>query len=350
MSLQRRRKVWLGILVALAFVLAFSIAEALVIGYSKIPSYAVFSIVLEKIPLLSSLASESFPPSWETIVVQIRLPRIVLGAVVGAALAAAGTSMQGLFRNPMADPFIIGISSGAALGAASTIILGMIVLRIDPGYTVQLMAFVGALSAVLLVYSVAKMDHRIPVQTLLLAGIAVASFLSALTSFLIYLYARDVFSVLFWLIGSLGASKWDDVATVSPIIVIGALVLTLYARDLNSILLGEETARHLGVEVERVKKLILVVSSLVTAAAVSVSGIIGFVGLIIPHIMRLIVGPDHRILLPSSALVGGIFLIWCDVIARMVVAPAELPIGIITSLFGAPFFIYLLYRQKKAMW
>ena len=314
------------------------------VGTAPIPFNVILNILLSKIPGLDTFISSTYPPSWENIVLGVRLPRVLLGAFVGASLAVAGTSMQGLFRNPMADPFVIGISSGAALGAVITLPLESVLLKTGAHYVAPFFAFAGALGAVLLVYSISRVGGRLPVETLLLAGVAVASFLSAVTSVVVYAYSRDIMNVLFWLTGSLGAAKWIDINIVFPACVLGTVILFLFARDLNGIMLGEETARHLGIEAEKVKKIILVVSSFVTAAAVVTSGTIGFVGLVTPHVMRLIVGPDHRILIPSSAIVGGIFLIWCDTIARTLI---EVPVAMITALFGAPFFIYLLWRRKR---
>jgi len=314
------------------------------VGTAPIPFNVILNILLSKIPGLDTFISSTYLPSWENIVLGVRLPRVLLGAFVGASLAVAGTSMQGLFRNPMADPFVIGISSGAALGAVITLPLESVLLKTGAHYVAPFFAFAGALGAVLLVYSISRVGGRLPVETLLLAGVAVASFLSAVTSVVVYAYSRDIMNVLFWLTGSLGAAKWIDINIVFPACVLGTVILFLFARDLNGIMLGEETARHLGIEAEKVKKIILVVSSFVTAAAVVTSGTIGFVGLVTPHVMRLIVGPDHRILIPSSAIVGGIFLIWCDTIARTLI---EVPVAMITALFGAPFFIYLLWRRKR---
>lgn len=289
-------------------------------------------------------------PSWsiaeETIVYQIRLPRILLGASVGAALAIAGATMQGLFKNPMADPFIIGISSGAALGASLAIVLGADAFGI---YAIPLMAFLGATTAAFVVYNIARVGGKVPVETLLLAGIAVGAFLSAATSFMMYISGERLHQIILWMMGGLWVSNWAQVQMALPLICAGMLALYLFAKDLNVMLLGEEPAQHLGIGVESLKKIVLVCASLVTAVAVSVSGLIGFVGLIIPHMVRILTGPDHRILLPASALVGSIFLVWADTLARTIITPTELPVGIITALFGAPFFVYLLRTRKRSM-
>ena len=336
---------WRNILFALFFLLIFTIVVSVAIGTATIPILDVLNILLSKIPGLDQLINTTYLQSWETIVTEIRLPRILLGCFVGASLAVSGTCMQGLFRNPMADPYVIGISSGAALGAVSTLVLELLFPKTSVYYITPFFAFAGALGAVLLVYSISRVGGRVPVETLLLSGIAVASFLSAITSIIVYVYSRDVMSVLFWLTGSLGAAKWNDVWIVLVTCLTGTFIMFAFSRDLNSILLGEETAQNLGVETEKVKHIILVVCSFITASAVVASGSIGFIGLVTPHIMRLIVGPDHRILIPSSALVGGIFLILCDTITRILI---QVPVAMVTALIGAPFFIYLLSRHKRS--
>jgi len=245
----------------------------------------------------------------------------------------------------MADPFIIGISAGAAFGASAAIFFG---IRLGI-YGIPILAFLGGVGAAFLVYKIARKDGTVPVETLLLSGIAVAAFLSALTSLLMYLAGEDLYQIVFWLMGGLWARNWDHVMIATLPIILGIMGIYVFSRDLNAMVLGEETAMHLGIEVESVKKILLFLASMITGIAVSVSGIIGFVGLIIPHIVRILVGPDHRILLPSSALIGGIFLIWADSLARTMISPTELPVGIITALFGAPFFIYLLISRKNTI-
>lgn len=338
-------KKWRLIIAGLFILLGLTIISTTAIGPVSIPSSVVFKILIKKLPFLRSTVEPSWSGIEETIIFQIRLPRIILGALVGAALAVSGATMQGLFKNPMADPFIIGISSGAALGASAAIFFG-ISLGI---YGIPILAFLGGVGAAFLVYNIARTDGKVPVETLLLSGIAVAAFLSALTSLLIYLAGEDLHQIVFWLMGGLWARNWDHVIVSFFPICLGVVGIYVFSRDLNAMLLGEEPAKHLGIEVESVKKIILFLASMIAGIAVSVSGIIGFVGLIIPHIVRILVGPDHRILLPSSALVGGIFLIWADTLARTMIAPTELPVGIITALFGAPFFVYLLISRKRTI-
>ncbi len=337
---------WKLIITYLTVILGLTVVLATTLGAARISPLVVLKILMAKLPLINNLVIPTWSIGEATIILQIRLPRIILGMLVGAALGIAGTAMQGLFKNPMADPYIMGISSGAALGAIFTIVFGLTIFGM---YTIPLIAFVGAVAAIFLVYNIASVRGKLPVSTLLLAGIAVTLFLSAIISFLMYTAGEKLHGIVFWLMGGLWGRNWNHVMMAFPFICFGSILIYIFARDLNVILLGEEPAQHLGIEVEALKKIIILSTSLITAAAVSVSGIIGFVGLVIPHIMRILVGPDHRVLLPSSALVGGIFLIWADTLARTIIAPTEIPVGIITALFGAPFFIYLLRTRKRSM-
>ena len=275
----------------------------------------------------------------QIIVQELRLPRILLGAIVGFALATAGAVMQGFFRNPMADPSIIGVSSGAAVGAVA-----VIAFPIAMPFGLQTAAFVGALFAAFAVYLIATENGRTPVATLLLAGLAIQTFLGAVISYLLLSTGESLEEAVLWLMGHLRYSSWGDVETTLPLAVVMFVVLLAYARDLNVMLVGEEDAQALGIDVEWTKRILLAGSSIITAAGVAVAGIIGFVGLIIPHIMRLLVGPDHRILLPTSALAGATFLVLADTLARA--GPAEVPVGIVTAAVGAPFFLFLLRRRE----
>ena len=275
----------------------------------------------------------------ERIVRRLRLPRIALAAVVGFSLSAAGTVMQGFFRNPMADPSIIGVSSGAAVGAVAVIALPLTV-----PFGLQSAAFVCALLTAFAVYVIASEGGRTPVATLLLAGIAVQALLSAAISYMLLQAGESLEEAIYWLMGNLHNSNWGEVEVTLPLAVLSFAVLLVYARDLNVLLLGEEDAGTLGIEVERTRRILLAVSTTITAAAVAVAGVIGFVGLVVPHMMRLVVGPDHRILLPTSALAGASFLVVTDTFARS--AAAELPVGIVTAALGAPFFLYLLRRRE----
>ena len=319
----------------------------------------ILSNVISGIPILSDHVH--IARTWTTgdadIIMLVRLPRVLLGLMVGATLALAGATAQAIFKNPMADPYILGVSSGAACGAAIIIVFGMgsLSLMIPLGIAsiglsgIQLGALTGGLLAAFIVFNVARTGGKLPVETLILSGVAVSAFFSAVTSFLMYIAGRSVNQIIYWIMGALTNSGWNDVWFMLPMVLIGGIIVFSFSRDLNMLLMGDESAAHLGTNVQAIKIGLLALMSVITAAAVSVSGIIGFVGLVIPHIMRIIVGPDHRILIPSSILVGAMFLTVADTFSRMVIQPTEIPVGIITALIGAPFFIYLLARKKKSV-
>ncbi|WP_425498750.1 vitamin B12 ABC transporter permease BtuC [Haloplanus salilacus] len=332
MRLSVRTGAWIGGLLG-AFVAVTLVSST--IGPVRIGVGSVADIALSALPGLATDA----PASHRTIVLSIRLPRIALGAVVGFALASAGTVMQGFFRNPMADPSIVGVSAGAAAGAVAAIVAPVAI-----PFALPVAAFAGALCAAFGVYLLASEGGRTPVETLLLAGVAVQTFLGAVVSFLLVSAGRDIREAIYWLMGHLQHSTWTEAGVAGAVVLPGFLALLAYAHDLNVLLLGEEDAHSLGIEVERTKRLLLAVASLLTAAAVAVAGVIGFVGLIVPHVMRLLVGPDHRILLPTSALAGASFLVATDTVARA--GAAELPVGIVTAAIGAPFFLYLLRNRE----
>ena len=340
---------------ALFVLLAFVVTVSAAVGPVWIPPAEVARVLLNAVAVptaveLSGAAMDvttrplfRFRVSGlqEQIVMRIRLPRILLAAVVGFALAAAGTIMQGIFRNPMADPSIIGVSSGAAVGAVGFIVLGT---TLPFGLGLRGAAFVGALAAAFGVYLIATENGRTPVATLLLAGVAVQTFLGAIVSFLLLNAGESIRRALYWLMGHLKGAAWPEVWSSLTLVAVPFALLMLYTRDLNVMLLGEEDARSLGIEVKRTKRVLLGLSALATAAGVAVAGIIGFVGLIVPHVMRLLVGPDHRILLPTSALAGASFLVATDTLARS--GSTELPVGIVTAALGAPFFLYLLRKRE----
>jgi iron complex transport system permease protein len=278
---------------------------------------------------------------WDrTILLEIRLPRVLLGLMVGAGLAVAGTIYQGLLRNPLADPHILGISSGAALGVMVSNVLGF------HHYGLYVFAIIFAILAIAIVYLIAQVNGRTPVQTLILAGVIVSTFFSALFLLGFSLLYQESFSVLFFLMGTLTEGNRLLLRTSAILIGVGVLVCLLLARDLNVMTQGEEAAAHLGLDTELIKKILFGASSAIVAASVAISGMIGFIGLMIPHIMRRLVGADHRILIPASALAGASFLILVDTLARTVAAPIEVPVGVITALCGAPFFIYLLKTRR----
>ncbi|MGF3522042.1 MAG: FecCD family ABC transporter permease [Candidatus Bathyarchaeia archaeon] len=334
-----------GLLLAFAVILFLSLN----LGYSPIPYDDILTTLLKHIPGLNALVENvDVAKTTEIIITQIRLPRVLCGALVGAALATAGVIYQGIFRNPMADPYVIGASTGATVGSALVLVLG-VGLSFFGVNTLQIFAFIGSLITVIFVYNISRVGSRVPVTTLLLVGIAVSLFLNAIVTYLQTIASdRILHGLTFWIIGSLAPTEnWDKVWSILPFIVTGFIVSYLYSRNLNILALGEEQAQHLGVETEKVKMILIVTGALLTAAAVSISGLIGFVGLIIPHLTRVLIGPDHRILLPTAAIVGASFLMFCDALSRVVMGSGEAPVGIITALSGAPFFVYLLRRKKK---
>ena len=338
---------WSLILISLSIFLLFSMGVATAIGPMSIPVDKALSIILHQIPPLDNFIPVRWTSAEESVIVQLRLPRVLSAVIVGVALSMAGVAFQCLFRNPMADPYVLGVASGAGFGASLAMILRLGFSFFGAIYAVPFMASIGAISTVFLVYGIAKTGTELPVLRLLLAGIAVSSFFSALISVIMALAGEDLHAVYMWLLGGFSLSRWEYIYIAAPTVIVGFVILYAFAKDFNIILLGEEQAKQLGVEVEKVKKTVLIVSSVITAVAVSISGIIGFIGLIIPHIMRILVGPDHRILLPSSALAGATILVLCDTIARNVIRPITLPTGIITTMLGCPFFIYLLKKTGK---
>lgn len=293
--------------------------------------------------------SASISASKAIIIGEIRLPRILLAFIVGAGLAVAGSVFQAIIRNPMVDPYIIGISAGAGTGVMLALFLG-IEIAIFNLSSLPAFAFLGAVLTVFSVYQLARVGNKLPVLTFLLAGVAVSFILNSLMSFLMVLRTESLQQLVYWLMGSLAGSAWDDLRMILPYFLTAFAVILFYLKDLNILLLGEESAAHLGLNVERTKIILLGAASLMTASVVSVSGSIGFIGLVIPHIARMIIGPDHRRLIPLAALLGASFLLLADTAARTIMAPMELPVGIITALAGGPYFIYLLRNKSKNIW
>ncbi|HEV2504539.1 MAG TPA: iron ABC transporter permease [Mesorhizobium sp.] len=285
------------------------------------------------------------------IIYDIRLPRVVLGALIGAALAVSGAVMQGLFRNPLADPGIVGVSAGAGLGAVSVIVLGGTALApftsLLGAMALPFAAFIGGLVTTLILYQVATRQGRTSVATMLLAGIALSALAMALTGVLIYMADdRQLRDLTFWQLGSLAGATWTKIGTAGPVMLVALVAMPFFARGLNALSLGEATANHLGVQVQKLKYIAIAGVSAAVGASVAVSGGIGFVGIVVPHLLRLTIGPDNRYLLPASALLGASLLILADTVSRTIVAPAELPIGIITATVGGPFFLWILLRKR----
>lgn len=338
----------LVLLVILALAFAFDVSY----GDTRIPLSSVARVVLSHVPLIGHGVAGSVAETERTIVWGIRVPRAVLALLVGALLAMAGAALQGLLLNPLADPYTVGVSSGAALGAGVATLLGL--ETVFGGYGVPLVAFVFAVGAMFIVYTLARSAGRVSVHSFLLAGIVVGSFLWALLSFVLALAAGDPAQVqgkiIQWLLGSFDQSgpsgPWGYVRIAAPFAAFGLIALFAFARDLNVFSMGEETARHLGLETENLKIIIIAITSLITAAAVAVSGIIGFVGLVVPHICRKLFGPDHRVLIPTAALGGAILTVLADLASRAILPPSGLPVGIVTAMLGAPFFLYLLKAAK----
>lgn len=338
---------WPRLLAAVALLVVVALL-GLALGPTNVPLTDTVRILLHHALGLDTVASVS--TTSDTIVWDVRLPRVLLAGVVGATLALTGASYQGVFRNPLADPYLIGVATGAALGATIVVVSGVSVswhgLSLLP-----LAAFAGAVLTVVVVYSVARVGGAVPVTTLILAGVAVSSLSTAITSYLMIHNTSNAGLVFSVTLGGFNTATWTKLLWVLPYAVPAAIVILMHARIINVLSLDEDQARFLGVDVERTKLLLLTVSSLAAAAAVSVGGTIGFVGLIVPHAIRLVWGPDNRYLLPMSIVLGAAFLIGADLVARTADRPAEIPVGIITAFCGVPFFLYLLRRAKNgAFW
>lgn len=344
--ISKRYTLQTGILLLTLTLIACILVSAAV-GASGIPPITTGKIVLSQLPLIGSLIDTSqIDSGFILIITKIRLPRILLAALVGTALSTSGAVFQGIFKNPMADPYVLGVSSGAALGATVVILTGFTGHVLGLSF-LTIGAFIGALLTAFTVFSIARSGQKTPVITLLLAGIAVNFFLSALISTAMALSKDKMETIIFWTMGSVTTANWQKLTIVLIPILIVLIILMTVTRDLNAMALGEDSAKSLGVETEKLKLKLLVLASVMTASAVSVSGIIGFVGLVVPHITRIVSGPDHRTLVPFSALGGAIFMVITDTAARLLIAPAEMPLGVITSLLGAPYFLFLLYNSKK---
>lgn len=338
------------LLAGLGLVLCLAALAALGAGAVPIPP-------LEVLSGLAGLGIDGPAGAFRSMVLlEIRLPRVLLGLLVGAALAVCGAALQGLFRNPLADPGLIGVSTGAALAAAAAIVLREQMLEILSAgllpFLLPVCAFGGGLAATLLVYRIARREGRTDVATMLLAGIAVNAIAGAGIGFLIFVSNdQQLRDLNFWLLGSLGGATWHQIAVAAPLILLPTLLLLLFARRLDALLLGEREALHLGFPVEPMKRAIVVLVALAVGAAVAVTGVIGFVGLVVPHLIRLMIGPGHRLLLPASILLGAALMLAADLTARIIVLPAELPVGILTACIGGPFFLWLLVRHRgQGLW
>ncbi|WP_435390785.1 FecCD family ABC transporter permease [Jeotgalibacillus haloalkalitolerans] len=336
-----RNKVWAGYTVSILLLLtAFTLGVT--VGSVRVP-------VMEMLSIFAGAFSnrEALDPMFNSIVLDIRFPRVILAALVGASLAIAGASFQGLLKNPLADPYTLGVSSGASVGAVATIFLGLSIPGLG-SFTLPVISILAALLTLVIVLGFARMvEKSMKMETIILTGIIFSSFLGSILSLMIALTGDELRQIINWLLGSVSMRGWEYIRLIAPFFVIGALLLIWNARELNAMAFGEERAQHLGVNVQRRKFVVLASGSLLTGAAVAVSGTIGFVGLVVPHMVRMLTGSDHRHVLPLSILNGASLLILCDLVARTIVAPTELPIGVITALIGAPVFGLILIQKRK---
>jgi iron complex transport system permease protein len=314
------------------------------LGAVFIPPDTLIAILLERIPGVT--IPSDWPDSFRTILLSVRIPHTLLIALTGAALAGSGAAFQGLFRNPLADPYLIGVASGAGLGAVLVMALGWPVGGFGL-YLVPAGAFIGAITTVLLVYNLARVDRLVPLTTLILAGVAVGAFASALTSYLMLRSDDQIYRAISFLLGGSTITGWKPVLAVLPYLIVGMGLLSLSGHTLNVLQFGEDQAKQLGLPVNSAKTFIIITASLTTAVAVSFSGVIGFIGLIVPHMLRILWGPDYRRLIPLSILAGAAALLLADMLARVLLAPQTLPVGIVTALAGAPFFLWILRRAKS---
>lgn len=322
--------------------LALAIVAGIAMGTVAVSPADTIAILAHN--LLGWPVAQAWPASAETIVMELRLPRVLTALIVGLGLAVAGTTFQGLLRNPLADPYVLGTASGAALGAAIAVLLPIHFVFLGLGLT-NLFAFVGALLAVGAVYRISGGSSRSTMTSLLLTGYAVGSLLAAGLALAMYLSGAHLRQIFFYLLGSFSQADWQSLFVGLPIILIGSALILVRARSINALLLGDDSAAHLGVDVRRERAALLALASLVTAAAVSLAGLIGFVGLVVPHVVRILVGPNARLVLPLSAIFGAAFLILADLVARI---PGELPVGVVTAVVGAPVFVLLLRRYRGA--
>lgn len=344
-----RRRTWrlLSFFVVALLVLVVLVVAGVSVGSTQVPLATVARVLTAHLLPFGWFNLDDISQGQQAIIWQLRAPRVVAAALVGAAVAGAGAQMQGFFRNPLASPDIIGTSSGGALGAVVALISGLAMRHL---LWLPLLSFAGSLLALLAVYAIATRRGRTPVTTLLLVGVALSALLAAANSFLISLtwvrweVAQEI---LFWLMGGLDNRRWEHCLLLLPCVLVGLGVALGFGRELDLLAAGEETALALGVELERTKRILLVNTALLTGAAVAVSGVIGFVGLIAPHLARLLTRPAHRVLLPAAALTGAVFLLAADLLARTVIRPEEIRLGIVTAGCGAPFFLFLLLRQRR---
>ena len=339
MTIGKKKWLWGG---GLLIALILSVSLGVFLGSTDVGFWTVWKVILQHTGLVAGLNMDEADAA---IIWELRLPRVLLVGLVGACLATAGVIYQGLLKNHLADPYILGVSSGAAVGAALAIITGW---GDRSGWMLPLFAFLGACLALLLVLQLGSGRGASQATSLILAGVVVQAFFSAVLTLAISTSPEEMQRIQFWLMGSFAFRGWQHIGLMLPFFLIGFFVCWRFSRELNLMALGERSAHHLGVHVEKMRIFLLIIASLMTSAAVAVSGMIGFVGLVVPHIMRMLTGADHRFLLPLSALFGASFLIWADGLSRIVLAPQELPIGVVTAFVGAPFFAGILRRHQRS--
>ncbi|MFB2117924.1 FecCD family ABC transporter permease [Parapedobacter sp. 2B3] len=337
------------LLTALLLLLIAACILSICVGAVKISASEFWSIIAYRTGISDQIG---FAPQQEAVFLNIRLPRVLLGALVGGTLAIAGAALQGLFRNPLAEPGLIGISSGASLFAVLVIVLEQRYFSFLTAtfgyYALAIAAFVGACITTFLVYRLAVGNGKADITTLLLAGIAINALAGSFTGLLTYMATDDQLrNITFWTLGSLGGASWHTLGGILPFVVVSLVVLPFFAKPLNALSLGESQAGHMGINVGLIKRLIIITATLGVGASVAVSGMIGFIGLVIPHILRMAFSADHRLVIPGSALLGATVLVLADVVARTIFAPAELPIGILTAIIGAPAFIYIILVERR---
>ncbi|SFR72568.1 FecCD family ABC transporter permease [Anaeromicropila populeti] len=331
----------------LVIILLFSVVCSASLGSANLTVLDSLKIIADRIPVLKNLIkTEMIPEVYTRIVWDIRMPRILFAGLTGCGLSVVGAAFQGLFRNPLADPHILGVSSGAAAGATIAMLSGI-------GFTIMgfgvigVFAFLGALLTVLIVYRISCVGNKLPVVNILLTGTAISTMLSSLISLLMTFHHNQIEKVYLWTLGSFSAASWSKVVFLTIFVFVCTIVIFIFSKELDVILTGNETAESLGIDTAKIKKIIIVSASLLVAACVSVSGIIGFVGLVVPHCIRILSGPKHQKLIPLTGIGGAVFMIFCDTIARTAAAPSEIPVGVITAMLGTPYFIYLLQRNKR---
>jgi len=326
--------------------LLLSVVISLSIGTARMPLGEVWGILVHKLPLVGQWIEPTWAGSSEQIILKVRLPRVLLAILVGSCLSLAGAGFQGVLRNPLADPYTLGVASGASVGAAFMILMGFHTMLIGK-WAIPIVAFATGLMSLFLVIRLANVQGKYRLETLILSGVVVSAFLGSFVSFMVSMSDSVINEIVFWTMGSLSLRGWSFTIVLIPYLAVGLVILLSHGRVLNLFALGERQAAHLGVNVQRTRLVVLIVSTLITAAAVSIVGTIGFVGLVVPHLVRLVVGPDYRILLPVTGIVGGVYVLWADTIARTLLSPTEIPLGVVTAFLGAPFFAYLLRKNKQ---